>query len=794
MSDQEFFSLSSQPHSLEVVDVEPDEILPDPVLVVPQFNPNDFYENLSSVLPPLTVNKLGNYLKSAVESDKESIETFLESTASLIESIGINLDDSGTEDIDNIFSSALFESIITMVAISTSSLYGSARLADVMILGNPSTELEDAAERKKDYINFFLKSVIPDYLKQGRQTLMWAITAGVAYKKVYFDEVLKRPSIKFIRPDHFIFNGLYPSHLTAPRKTQVLVLSAHELDLKIRKGRFRRRVNGSELPNSPDDQATSMLQGTLNSTRGVENETLSSEYTSQYVLYEIHTDLYIKEDIGNPTVHLPVPYIVTINAEDGFVYDIVRNFDVNDPAVTARDYFVSYSFFTSFEGPGYGLVHSAGKQAKMANALTRMIMEKSAYSNTVTGFVSASVTADQQSLKTPPPGTFEAVRSASDVRDAFLPLPFTDPSPVMREIKAELEEEIKRPGAIVTSKLSDISTNAPVGTVLATIENLYKVPFSLLETLHESFAHELSLLNKRFFEHLPSGQVFDFHISGRSSFITQADFSPLLKLVPANMPTIQNSAYRFVQAEQVLAQAKELPQLHDLRNALDHYYKVLGVPEDQVKQILLPAPTTESPFTGDPVSENFMAMSGKPIQVTASQDHPAHKVVHGAALMTPDLDPNIAAVIKAHIQSHEAWELMIKFQAATGINIDLNQPLDPQIQNQIAVQAAQVAANVTNQTPPPPPPIDPSQAAMAIEEMRNASRKLELEFKERLEEKKLTIENARLELESQKIQETAHFNREKIETERLKIVPPVSSQEVILNPVEDNQPINNEGI
>ena len=60
------------------------------------------------------------------------------------------------------------------------------------MVGANTTQLQQAAERVKDYMNYEITHVMEDYNPEMDQLLFQLPLSGSAFKKIYYDEVLQR--------------------------------------------------------------------------------------------------------------------------------------------------------------------------------------------------------------------------------------------------------------------------------------------------------------------------------------------------------------------------------------------------------------------------------------------------------------------------------------------------------------------------------------------------------------------------------------------------------------------------
>ena len=100
------------------------------------------------------------------------------------------------------------------------------------VVGANTTQLQQAAERVKDYMNYEITHVMEDYNPEMDQLLFQLPLSGSAFKKVYFEETLNRATSKFIPAEDVIVPYGCSDLETCERITQVLKMSKNDLRKK----------------------------------------------------------------------------------------------------------------------------------------------------------------------------------------------------------------------------------------------------------------------------------------------------------------------------------------------------------------------------------------------------------------------------------------------------------------------------------------------------------------------------------------------------------------------------------
>lgn len=762
---------------------------PDGSVAVPQQMPAEAPEarsetvNLAQSMRPEELRTLGLRLKDAIEADQQSQDVFMSSVANILQVLGINAvnlaegglnkGQAGTRT-DTICSSALFETLLDLTATVMSSILPGKSPVTCQILGEPTPDLEAAAYRKAAFFNAWLQVEDKGFEKELRRIVVWSILTGSVYCKVYVDSVLDRPTVRMIRPQDFIINRDLSSHLSAVRKTQVHRMTAKEMAVRKANGDFLDEVIRPDEGGDDDGPVTFALGAISGSTQA--HNTTDDKDDRVYRLYECHVETVIPGDRKAGRKKIPSPYIVMLDADSGKVLRVERNWKEEDPNRARRECFVNFSFLPSLDGEGYGLIQTSGASAQVSTEILRELIRAGSYASMPGGFVTSVLNKGKTSVS-PQPGEFVDLRTNVPLTQAVMALPFKEPSQALFELKNQIEDSIRRPSAIINHKVADMQGNAPMGSTLAILESLQKVPNFVLQGYHQSFFEVLNLLNECFFDWLSDDTPYPFKVPGQAAVMMRSDFTPHLQVLPACDPTLQSGAYRLMRAEMILANALKAPDLHNMLEVEKLFYKNLQIPEEQINQLLKPDPSTlpppPPPPCVDPVTENSMLASHAPVKVYPAQDHDAHIVVHKALLSNPDIgqNPALASAIQAHVYEHIVASQAMTLQMRAGIQIPENpQDVPLEIQNQIAVQAAQVLqAEQQQQQAGPSPDMLNAQAAMTAAEaeqqmvqVKAQQAQLEAQLEAQIKEQQMALEHRKVDLEEMRLRQDQSWKEQKL--------------------------------
>lgn len=730
----------------------------EPVEEAPQFTQRRYHkENLAVVLNHSEVMHIGGMLKDAVEDDIESQSAFFEAVSKMIELMGIDLSTTADKDetpfkgASSIYSARAFETLQSLLANVRDLIFKSSGMVDSVVVGNPTDQLYDTADRMKDWFNYYFDYVAEDFRKEAMQSAAWTFIAGSNYKKVYICPVLKRPVSEAIPIEDFIVNNAYSSHLTASRKTHRLRLTEKEFRTRVVMGLYK-DIDISKQEDDGTDE--NVIREQLNKVSGY--EPMGSRLDGMYHILEIHTDMYIEGDDANNSNKLPLPYIVSIDEESGQVLRIARNWKENDHERKRIEYFVNYYMLTSLRGSGYGLVHYAGKLAEAATSIERQLINAAIYSNFPGGVYQQGIRLENNNL-CPAPGEYAPIMCAGSIRDAIMPLPYKEPSQALNELKKDIEECISRPSAIIDQKIADIPFNAPVGTTQVIFDQLHKVPNAIMQNFYESFGKELKLFKDRFADCLQEGRPYPFKVSGGDRVIMKEDFQASVNVMPSADPTTKNSAHRFIVSEVILNNAKASPDIYNLKFANEMYLKNMGVSSEDVQKLLTPPQQdTPPPQPMDPVSTMSAIIKGEPVIAAVWQNHDAYIAIIDAWIQMNPQDPHVQNAMALKTQ-HEAYKYMVDTYAALGMEPPQDpSQLPPEQQNELAVAIANMKVQESQQAQaaqqPPEPPLDPARVELE-------AAKMEAE----MAHEKNQLEYAKIELSRQKMEMEYQLNVQEFE-------------------------------
>jgi hypothetical protein len=551
-------------------------------------------------------------------------------------------------------------------------------------MGIVNKQKEEQSTRVKNFMNYQLMNVMKEYEPEFDQLLFYLPLSGSAFKKVYYDELLDRAVSKFVPADDLIVPYTATSLEDADAVVHVLKISENDLRKKQVSGFYR---DVEITPGYSQETEVEKKERELEGVRKTRDEQM-------FTILEFHTNLDLegfedKDAEQNPT-GIKLPYIVTIDTSSREVLSIRRNYKPEDPLKNKINYFTHFKFLPGLGFYGFGLIHMIGGLSRTATNALRQLLDAGTFSNMPAGFKQRGIRVrdEAQSIQ---PGEFRDVDApGGNIRDAFMPLPFKEPSGTLLQLMGIVVQAGQRFAAIADMQVGDGNQQAAVGTTIALLERGSRVMSAIHKRLYVALKQEFVLLADVFKTYLPAEYPYD--VVGGQRNIKVADFDDKIDILPVADPNIFSQSQRISLAQTELQLAMSNPQMHNMYEAYKDMYSAIGVKD--INRIL---PPPQQPMPMDPAAENIMAMSGKPFQAFKGQDHRAHITSHlnfMATNMAKNSPPVMAALQKnifehislmaqeqLEVEFREEIQQLMQLQQVAQMNPAMGQ--SPEIQQQI---------------------------------------------------------------------------------------------------------------
>jgi hypothetical protein len=708
---------------------------------------NDFYENLAEDFPEEGLKKLSDFLLDAIGEDIESRKEWIDALETMKKYTGFSLEDSDESPFKfacRTFNLTFSTAIYRGYALARSELLPQSGPAGFKINGDSNESLEEKGEKVKDWLNYFLTVVDTGYYPDFERLLFYLIFSGSAFKKIYYDNALGRPVARFIMPEDFIVDGDCSSILESTRLTHVLHLYKREIILN-QKNNLYRDVDLPYLKPDSDDDDDELDDKVDEVKSGVDLDVYSKR--SSFPIYEVHTYInledYKSDNKKNDELNIPLPYIITIDKISKKVLSIRRNWEENDPEQKRQNHFIQYNYLPSFSVYGVGLAQLIGSGGITLTKIQRQLVDSGSFRNLPGGFRAKGFNQQNSDLPVGPGQWVEIDSGGAPLQNAFMPLPYQDPSSVSREIWMDIKSDVKELASISEMGMLDSKEDIPVGTAMAFLETSNRIQSTVLRSMHASLSNELQLLTKIFSKTL---SVETFNSGSKKQQVTAEDFFDELAIVPVSDPSVNSTPQRIMKARATLETAMQDPGAHNMREVFKMNYKAQGLDDQEIERILKPEQEEEEVIPLDPVTENENLILGKPVKAAIWQYHAGHILAHG---LIADQYPDLKPVIMAHIREHQAYEYLIKAEEMLGAQLPpLEELQNPEIQNSIAMGIAEALERNGDSTSSEPEPVDPN--AILMEEIASKERIANLNAETDIFKSQMDFEKEKMKIESNK--------------------------------------------
>jgi hypothetical protein len=646
------FDIEEQEDGSAVVDL-PDletEEQPDGSAIVtiedgPEFNP-EFYDNLADTIDPSELTTLAFRYLDLLETDKEARSLRDKQYEEGIRRTGMGNDAPGGATFmgaSKVVHPAMAEGCVDFASRAIKEMFPPDGPVKTKVLGKMDDLKSAKSERKRDYLNWQITEQIEEFKDEQEQLLTQLPLGGSQYFKLWFDEQKKRPCVEFLPIDRVILPFAATNFYTAQRAAEVHEITQYEFERRIRTGMYR-DVNYIKASGTLDQNKVEQANNK------VEGKQFEDNKDGLRKVYHIYCYLELEDDKSTKGEY--APYILMVDELDNQVVGLYRNWEEQDETRTKLDWVVEFKFIPWRGAYAIGLPHLIGGLSAALTGALRALLDTAHINNSATmlKLKGAKISGQSQQVDVTQIIEIEGAPGVQDIRQIAMPMPFNPPSPVLFQLLGWLDTAAK--GVVTTSeeKIADITSNAPVGTTQALIEQGAAVFSSIHARMHDSQARVLKILcrlNRWHFEEMKKGDVV------AELEITRDDFEKNTDVVPVSDPHIFSETQRMAQNQAVLALAEKHPDQFNMSAVLSRMLKQMKVPN--INELMKDVPAPEQRTSAD---ENAALLIGQPAYAYLQQDHIAHIQDHLQFAMNPFLgqspfaDPNYLNNLIEHLKQH----------------------------------------------------------------------------------------------------------------------------------------------
>jgi len=639
--------------------------------------PTDHYANLADYLDETESGRLGTTLLENYRDYKASRKDWEHTYTTGLDLLGFKYEKKSEpfQGASGATHPVLAEAVTQFQALAYKELLPATGPVRTQILGINTPQKIQQANRVKEFMNYQIMDQMREYEPEFDSMLFHLPLAGSTFKKVYYDDLLGRAVSKFVPADDLVVP--YSATSLEDAESIVHVIKITENDL--RKQQVMGFYRDVEIP-QPGQAHETEIEKKEHELEGIKK---TGKNEDMHTLLEFHVDLDLDgfEDIGQdgePT-GIKLPYIVTIEEDSKEILSIRRNYKQEDPLKKKVNYFVHFKFLPGLGFYGFGLIHMIGGLSRTATAALRSLLDAGTLSNLPAGFKQRGIRIrdDAQSIQ---PGEFRDVDApGGSIRDAFMMLPYKEPSSTLLQLMGVVVNAGQRFASIADLQIGEGNQQAAVGTTVALLERGSRTMSAIHKRIYAALKEEFKLLSQVFKTYLP--QEYPYDVVGGQRMIKQLDFDDRIDILPVADPNIFSQSQRISLAQTELQLAMSNPKIHNTYNVYRNMYEALGV-KDVDSILIRPQP----PAPKDPALEHIDAMGGKPFQAFPGQDHRAHITAHMNFMATNIArnNPLIMASLEKNIFEHIS--LMAQEQTEMEMAEDIQQI--QQIQQQAQVNPA----------------------------------------------------------------------------------------------------------
>jgi hypothetical protein len=715
---------------------------------------DDFDANLAEFMDDKDLQSLGEELVADFDKDTGDRRDWIQTYVDGLKLLGLKYEDRTEpwQGACGVFHPMLTESVVRFQSESMMETFPAMGPVKTQIVGAIDVLREEAAARVREDMNYQLTEVMTEY-RSEHEKMLWSLPlAGSAFKKVYFDPAKGRQVALFIPAEDIVVPYGASNIEDAERVTHVMRKTENDMK-KLQHAGFYMDCELGEPVVELDDVEK----------QKAEENGMSAIQDDRYRVLEMHVMLdlegYEDKEDGKET-GIALPYVVTLEKATRKILAIRRNWYEDDPLKLKRQHFVHYQYIPGFGFYGYGLIHLIGGYAKSATMLIRQLVDAGTLSNLPGGLKSRGlrIKGDDTPIQ---PGEFRDVDVPSgSIRDNILPLPYKEPSQVLFSLFNQIVQEGRAFASSGDMSVSDMSSQAPVGTTLALLERTLKVMSAVQARLHYAMKQEFKLLKVIIADYTPEDYAYEPEEGSRS--IKRADYD-MVDVIPVSDPNAATMAQKVVQYQAVLQLSQSAPQLYNLPLLHRQMIEVLGV-----KNANKLVPVEDDAVPTDPVQENQNLLTGKPVKAFMEQNHPAHIAVHQAAMQDPKImqivgqNPQAQAIMAAamaHLNEHIAFEYRKQMEQRMGVVLPSEENmknLSSEQADQIAMMAAQASQQLLQQNK------GEMQQQQAQQQMQDPVVQMQMQ--------ELQIKQQELQLKAQKQQADSVAKAQQLQIEQARIM------------------------
>lgn len=424
----------------------------------------------------------------------------------------------------------------------------------------------DLAEALQKDLNHYLTATASEYVPDTTRMAFWVGLMGGGFKKVYHCKLRRRPVSESIDINDLIVDHSATDLRNAARVTHRILMRHSKVRRMIKAGVYRDVSLGQAMQvQDPVEAAQSRATGIAFV------NTLPSDH--MHTIYETAVELDLEDDDY-------LPYKVTVDKDSREIMAIYRNWEKDDKLKLARQEIVKFSYLDALGFYPLGLIHILGNTVRALTAAFREFLDAGMFAN-FPGFLYSDEAGKQltNEFRVAPGSGVPIKTGGKPIGEVVANLPYKSPDAAFMQFIQHVEESGKALGGEASVPLNEGTSNMPVGTMLAQIEQTLKPIKGVFKGLHRSQSEEFGLLKQRFREDPEALWRYNKKPARQwqvDEFLAALD---MVELVPMADPNTSSQVQRVAIAWSMVELAEKAPYLFKEREVALRFMRMVGIPD-----------------------------------------------------------------------------------------------------------------------------------------------------------------------------------------------------------------------
>jgi hypothetical protein len=518
------------PETGVVVNLRPDIPSPDQ-----DDDPEKFYENLALKMGDSELGVIANDLMEGIESDIRSRTEHLQNLSLGMTVIGLKLEDPSDSNstaqvkgMSVVRSPLLLEAVLRGWANAVAELLPAAGPVKVRndkmpkvrkpfqlppavanapniqsaaaamypgMLGKDDTDQGDTlADALEADMNRFFTDTMTEYYPDTSHMLLWGTQfGGSGFKKVYRCPMRRRPVSESVPVEKFIVSNSMKDLRSSTRITHQIDMLPSVMRRMMRAGAYRdvKLAQPSAAPTDPITQKTDEIQGT----RSLQDRPQDQPYNLYETQCELDLPEYAPQQFKDQKI--PLPYLVTMDADTQAILSIRRDWRPDDEECQRQRMYVKYPYVP---GPGFygtGLLNILGNATVAMTLAWRLALDAGQKASFPAFLFLKGGERQNTNNFAAGPGEgipIDASGAGGDIRNIVMASPFHDVTPGLMTMIDKVTEASQRVGSTADNPVGEGTADIPVGTIMAQIEQATKVMAAAHKGMHTAQAEEIQMV------------------------------------------------------------------------------------------------------------------------------------------------------------------------------------------------------------------------------------------------------------------------------------------------------------